>query len=149
MPQISKIGFDCSVRSGINVWASSSIVSRWHSRIVAQAAGAIETAARWVAHDPWNENAHRRLIQLHLAAGDRTAALRAYDSCRATLAAELHITPSPETETLGEHIRLTLLPIPGGTWTFVSASTAAFRATTAGTSARPARRASKPVYQPG
>jgi predicted ATPase/DNA-binding SARP family transcriptional activator len=68
-------------------------------------AHAIETATRWVAHDPWNENAHQRLIRLHVAAGDRTAALRAYDQCQATLAAELNISPSPETEALAELAR--------------------------------------------
>src|SRR5262249_32387 len=65
-----------------------------------EVARALETATRWVAHDPWNENAHQHLIRLHLAAGDRTAALRAYNQCQATLAAELHLTPSPETEAL-------------------------------------------------
>jgi DNA-binding SARP family transcriptional activator len=31
---------------------------------------AIETAARWIALDPLDESAHRRLMQLHFAAGD-------------------------------------------------------------------------------
>src|SRR5579884_729537 len=37
---------------------------------------AIESTMRWVAHDPLSEIAHRQLMQLHLQAGDRTAALQ-------------------------------------------------------------------------
>ncbi len=48
-----------------------------------------ETVARWIALDPLNESAQRRLIEVHLAAGDRHAALRAYDVYRLRLAEEL------------------------------------------------------------
>jgi len=68
-------------------------------------AGGITTAVRWVAHDPLHEAAHRRLMQLHLLAGNKTAALRAYRACRATLAEELAAEPSLETQTLLERIR--------------------------------------------
>jgi len=37
--------------------------------------GAIEAATRWIAHDSFNESAHRRLMQSYFAAGDRNAAL--------------------------------------------------------------------------
>src|SRR5207244_1104117 len=59
--------------------------------------GAIETTARWAAFDPLNEAAHRQLMRLHFAAGDRAAALRAYEACRAVLAAELNAEPAPDT----------------------------------------------------
>ena len=41
-------------------------------------ASAIENTTRWVAHDPLNEAAHQRLMELHFAAGSRAAALQAY-----------------------------------------------------------------------
>jgi len=66
---------------------------------------AIETAARWVRLDPWSEAAHYHLIQAQAAAGDRTAALRSYQACRAILTAELGIEPSPEIEDLAKHVR--------------------------------------------
>jgi predicted ATPase/DNA-binding SARP family transcriptional activator len=59
-----------------------------------------EIVSRWIALDPLNESAHRRLIEVHLAAGDRNAALRAYDVYRLRLAEELHAKPSAETEAL-------------------------------------------------
>lgn len=66
---------------------------------------AIETASRWVALDSLNEVAYRRLMQLHLAAVDRSAALRAYEACQSVLARELNADPSPETEALADRIR--------------------------------------------
>ena len=62
--------------------------------------GARETVARWIALDPLNESAHRRLIEVHLAAGDRNAALRAYEAYRLKLAEDLNAKPSVETEAL-------------------------------------------------
>ena len=44
------------------------------------------------------ESAHQRLIAAHARAGNRLAALRAFERCRALLADELGATPSPETE---------------------------------------------------
>ena len=96
----------------------------WHRRIAlvldrlsalqdrAGASGdAVETANRWLRTDPLDERAHRRLMRLHLATGDRAAALRAYAACRAALAAELGARPEPETEALAERLR-TQAPSP-------------------------------------
>lgn len=63
-------------------------------------ADALATAERWAAISPLDEEAHRRLMRLHLAAGDRPAALRAYEACREHLAAQLGAEPSPETEAM-------------------------------------------------
>ena len=68
-------------------------------------AAAIATTQRWSFHDPLNETAHRRLMQLHLANDDRAAALQAYAACRAVLARELNAEPSPETEALAARLR--------------------------------------------
>jgi DNA-binding SARP family transcriptional activator/tetratricopeptide (TPR) repeat protein len=70
----------------------------------------IATAARWVAHDPINETAHRRLMQLHALSGDRTAALQAYAACQTILKVELGIDTSAETKTLAEQIRRDSMP---------------------------------------
>ncbi|MGH9223694.1 MAG: ATP-binding protein, partial [Acidimicrobiales bacterium] len=44
------------------------------------------------------ESAHQRLIAAHARAGNRPAALRAFERCRVLLAEELGATPSAETE---------------------------------------------------
>jgi DNA-binding SARP family transcriptional activator len=68
-------------------------------------AEALATVQRWLTADQLNEEAHRRLIRLHLRMGDRSAALRAYESCRQLLDEELHVAPAPETKALGDQIR--------------------------------------------
>jgi DNA-binding SARP family transcriptional activator len=39
-----------------------------------------------------------RLMRLHVGRGNRAEALRAYEQCRAILARDLGMTPSPQTE---------------------------------------------------
>ena len=51
-----------------------------------------------ISLDELSEELHRRVIRAHLDAGDRPAALRAYERCRAVLEEELGVSPSPETE---------------------------------------------------
>src|SRR5262249_24385517 len=70
---------------------------------------AIELSERWVSFDPLSEAAHRRLMQVYVAAGDRPAALRAYQRCREVLQAELNAEPAEETEALAERIRAAAL----------------------------------------
>jgi DNA-binding SARP family transcriptional activator len=67
---------------------------------------ASDFAERILRCDAAHERAHRRLMRLHYMRGDRTAALRQYDRCRAALAEELDAAPSQETELLREQIRL-------------------------------------------
>lgn len=62
-------------------------------------------ATRLLELDPLRETAHRLLMRLHLAAGDRTAALLQYRRCVRALAAELEVGPDPETEALHRRIR--------------------------------------------
>jgi DNA-binding SARP family transcriptional activator/tetratricopeptide (TPR) repeat protein len=66
---------------------------------------ATSTLRRWLALNPLNEEAHRRLMRVQFAAGDRSAALRTYANCRALLERELHLAPAAETESLAERIR--------------------------------------------
>ncbi len=51
-------------------------------------------ALRALAIAPWDESAHLRLIQLHLDAGDSSAALAQCDTLKTTLARELGAQPS-------------------------------------------------------
>src|SRR5207302_437445 len=55
------------------------------------------TLTRWLAFDPLSEEACRRLMRVHLALGDASAALQVYATCRARLAEDLRVKPSAET----------------------------------------------------
>lgn len=111
-------GFSLSDSPGFDEWAT---IQRevWHRRMSlildrlsesqhegGDVPGALETTARWIAHYPLNEAAHRRRIVVHLTNGDRPAALQAYAACRAVLATELSAEPAPETTALIERIRV-------------------------------------------
>ena len=63
------------------------------------------TLTRWLTLDPLSEEASRRLMRVHLAQGDLTAALQVYGTLRARLAEELRLKPSAETVALSERIR--------------------------------------------
>ena len=55
--------------------------------------------------DPARERTHRRLMRLHCMAGNRTAALRQYESCVDMLRRELGVEPAKSTQALYEQIR--------------------------------------------
>lgn len=110
-------GFNLSDAPGFDEWAA---VQRevWHRRMSlildrlseaqlegGDVPGALETTARWIAHYPLNEAAHRRRIMVHLTNGDRPAALQAYTACQALLAHELNAELAPETIALLERIQ--------------------------------------------
>jgi len=73
-----------------------------------------EEAVRWaglaVEAEPFRESGYRRLMEAHVAAGNRAEALRVYERCRQLLAEELGAYPSPETES----IYRSLLEAPSG-----------------------------------
>lgn len=73
---------------------------------------ALDVAQRWLEHEPLSEAAYRRMIELYLARGDRTAALQVYESCRVRLADELGIEPASEMIALAERIRSMDRPAP-------------------------------------
>ncbi|HRV94888.1 MAG TPA: protein kinase, partial [Anaerolineae bacterium] len=66
---------------------------------------AIAYAQRWLALDPLHEPAHRGLMQLYAASGNRSAAMRQYQSCYERLEDELEVRPEAETTALYERIR--------------------------------------------
>jgi DNA-binding SARP family transcriptional activator len=65
---------------------------------------AIGCARSWLNLDPLEEAVHRRLMRLYSTAGQRSAALRQYERCRAILGKELGEEPEEETERLREKI---------------------------------------------
>src|SRR6266705_289750 len=71
---------------------------------------AIETVNRWLVLSPLHEDAYRRLMRLHFAAGDRAAALHAYDTCRARLSTGMQTEPTPETVALASRMRAVAPP---------------------------------------
>jgi DNA-binding SARP family transcriptional activator len=53
-----------------------------------------------LSYDPLREEIHRDMIRLYLESGQRALAVRQYERCRETLAAELGIAPMAETQAL-------------------------------------------------
>lgn len=67
---------------------------------------AAQNAARRQVHlEPLDEQAHRQLIGALAMGGQRSAALRQFESCRRALAQELGVEPMRETVALAETIR--------------------------------------------
>jgi DNA-binding SARP family transcriptional activator len=66
--------------------------------------GALALAEQLLVMDPYSEDSWRRLMRLHYVAGDRMAALNAFERCRRLLREELDTTPLPETVALAREI---------------------------------------------
>jgi DNA-binding SARP family transcriptional activator/predicted ATPase len=62
-------------------------------------------ARRWLALEPWQEEAHQGLMRLLALSGQRSAALAQYEACCRALAEELDVEPTEETVQLYERIR--------------------------------------------
>jgi DNA-binding SARP family transcriptional activator/tetratricopeptide (TPR) repeat protein len=69
-------------------------------------------ARELLALDPLSEGAHRLLIRLHYLAGDRAAALLAFDACERVLKDEVGTAPSPETLALLDTVEQALVVVP-------------------------------------
>jgi DNA-binding SARP family transcriptional activator/predicted ATPase/Tfp pilus assembly protein PilF len=69
------------------------------------APAAMDWAMRLLEQEPWDEAAHRRVMRLLARAGERTAALAQYVTCRRVLEADLGSAPQPETVALFEELR--------------------------------------------
>ncbi len=102
-------GFDAWVQQQQNQWQVRLLqlfdrLSSWQ-----EAAGETEsvraTLTGWLTLDPLAEEAARRLMRVHLARGDATAALQVYATLRARLAEEVQAKPSADTVALAEHVR--------------------------------------------
>jgi two-component system, NarL family, response regulator LiaR len=64
------------------------------------------TLTHWLALDPLQEKAYRRLMRVHLVLGEAMVALQVYATCKARLAEELQVKPSADTVALARHIRV-------------------------------------------
>lgn len=70
----------------------------------AEYSAAIALCQQILSYESCFESVHQRLMQIYLAAGQRHLAIRQYQRCVETLAAELDIPPSAETRALYESI---------------------------------------------
>jgi DNA-binding SARP family transcriptional activator len=66
---------------------------------------AVAVTKHLLSLEPWQEAAHRQMMQLLTLSGRRDAALNQYQQCRDILGAELGLEPEPETRLLMERIR--------------------------------------------
>jgi len=69
-----------------------------------QIRAAVDYARKLMESDPWSEAAHRRVMRLLALMGDHSAAIAAYERCRAILANELGVQPNEETQRLHREI---------------------------------------------
>jgi DNA-binding SARP family transcriptional activator/DNA-binding beta-propeller fold protein YncE len=74
---------------------------------------AVKWAEQLPVLEPFRETGYRRLMEAHVAAGNRAEALRVYERCRRLLADDLGAYPSPETEAIYRSL-LEAPPTPGG-----------------------------------
>ncbi len=74
---------------------------------------ALAHATELLALEPLSEAAHRRLMRLHYLAGDRAAALLAFDALERTLKDEVSAQPSPESLQLLATVQATAAPQAG------------------------------------
>lgn len=79
---------------------------------------AIEAASTWVARDPFNEAAHRLLMELYARNEQGSAVISQYQECARILMRELSMGPSLETKLLFERLkkeagRKIAKPVPG------------------------------------
>lgn len=65
-------------------------------------AQAVVAAEQLLAVDPFRETSHARLIQAHLAQGNRAEALRAFGECERILRTELGVEPSAPVQAIYE-----------------------------------------------
>jgi predicted ATPase/DNA-binding SARP family transcriptional activator len=69
-------------------------------------AQAIACLRRSLSLEPWREETHRKLMLRLARTNQRSAALAQYETCRTILEKELNVSPSLETTTLYEKIRV-------------------------------------------
>ena len=66
---------------------------------------ALEITRKWIVAEPYEENAHRRLMSLYVELGKRNQALQHYQRLKEELAKGLGAEPLPETQSLVEMIQ--------------------------------------------
>jgi DNA-binding SARP family transcriptional activator/predicted ATPase len=86
-------------------------LARWHSA-QSEFELAIGCTKRRLSLDPLDEPAHQQLMSLYAWSGQRSAALRQYEECRAILEDQLGVPPQEATTGLFQAIRLGRVPPP-------------------------------------
>jgi DNA-binding SARP family transcriptional activator len=76
-----------------------------HDAAQGETLAAVDGLTRVLALDPWREEAHRQLMALLAATGQRAAALAQYEACRRVLADALGVEPEPATTALADRLR--------------------------------------------
>jgi DNA-binding SARP family transcriptional activator len=76
-----------------------------YSRKVREYTRAVESGEKILRLDRAHERTYRQLMRVFYESGNRTAALRQYDRCKAALQEELGVEPSQQTQKLYEQIR--------------------------------------------
>ena len=104
-------GFDAWVQQQQHQWQVRlqllfDRLSSWHEEAF-ELEQARATLTRWLTLDPLSEEAYRRLMRVHQARGDPTAALQVYATLQARLAEELQAKPSADTVALAKYVRAT------------------------------------------
>lgn len=66
---------------------------------------ALQFALRYIELEPWDEDAHRRVMRLYTLNGQNSAAIGQYEACCRLLKKELGVLPGEETRQLAERIR--------------------------------------------
>lgn len=66
---------------------------------------AVNTARRWLSHDPYSDEACRSLMMAYSASGEKSGSTRTYDQFRSRLERELHCAPEPQTEALAQQLQ--------------------------------------------
>ena len=82
----------------------------WGNSALQQVDVGMQYAQRWLALDPFNEEAHRGIMALQAWSGNKTGALQQYHACEQILLDELDIPPSEETHQLYQDIKAGILP---------------------------------------
>jgi predicted ATPase/DNA-binding SARP family transcriptional activator len=91
-------------RLHLQITAALEELGTFHER-AGNSADAETYVRRLLEFDPLRESAHCQLMRLLADAGQRSAALNQYETCRRLLANELGVAPAPETVLLAEQIR--------------------------------------------
>lgn len=76
-----------------------------HCETYGQYEAGLAYGARVLQCDGARERTYRRLMRLHCLAGERSAAVRAYDRCAKALRQELDVAPSDQTVALYQRVR--------------------------------------------
>jgi len=70
-----------------------------------QKSQAMNTARRWLSHDPYSDEACRGLMMAYSASGDKLNSIKSYDQFRSRLERELNCAPEPQTEALAQQLQ--------------------------------------------